>query len=393
MKRNNLFLLLSLSALLAFGGCGDKKEGPQRPDDLAQPVDSTDVTTPNTSDATDAQTPEPDDNTPSEQPPEEGMVHSSLTNEWVDEEVANARPIAVMFPTDRGSQPQYGIGLAGVLYECMEEGEMSRQMGIIEDWQDLEQIGNIRSCRDYYAYWSMEWDSFLVHWGGPFYLVDVVSRSDVNNLSACSVGTSDLMAPAVGSEAFYRSDPANPSIHNGYTNGAKLSAAIDKLNYETEHRDRYWEPDHFNFAPMTELNTLEDAKGSFAATEIDLSKIFTTTKSSFEYDEETGTYLKYLYGSPQVDELTGEQLAFTNIIVQDTYWEYRPDNKYLVFQVHDSGRSGYYFTQGRGIKITWEKTDDYSPTRYFDMDGNEIEINTGHTFIAIAQSGREPIYK
>lgn len=393
MKRNNLFLLLSLSALLVFGGCGDKDEGPQRPGDLAQPVDSTDVTTPNTSGESDAQTPETDDNTPSEQPPAEGMVHSSLTNEWIDEEVANARPIAVMFPTDRGSQPQYGIGLAGVLYECMEEGEMSRQMGIIEDWQDLEQIGNIRSCRDYYAYWSMEWDSFLVHWGGPFYLVDVVNRSDVNNLSACSVGTTDLMAPAVGSEAFYRSDPANPSIHNGFTNGAKLLAAIDKLNYETEHRDRYWEPEHFNFAPMSEPNTLEDAKNSFAATEIDLSKIFTTTKSSFEYDEETGTYLKYLYGSPQIDMLTGEQLAFTNIIIQDTAWEYRPDNKYLIFQVHDSGRSGYYFTQGRGIRITWEKTDDYSPTRYFDMDGNEIEINTGNTYIGIAQSGREPIYK
>ncbi len=393
MKKNNLFLLLSLSAVLAFGGCGDKKDAPQRPDDVAQPVDSTDVTTPEpTPDETEPAT-EPADNTPSEQPPEEGMVHSSLTNEWVDEEVANARPIAVMFPTDRGSQPQYGIGLAGVLYECMEEGEMSRQMGIIEDWQDLEQIGNIRSCRDYYAYWSMEWDSFLVHWGGPFYLVDVVSRSDVNNLSACSVGGGEIVAPATGSDAFYRSDPANPSIHNGYTNGAKLAATIDKLNYETEHRDRYWEPDHFNFAPMTELNTLVDAKGSFEATEIDLSKIFTTTKSSFEYDEETGTYLKYLYGSPQVDQLTGEQLAFTNIIVQDTYWEYRPDNKYLVFQVHDSGRSGYYFTQGRGIKITWEKKDDYSPTRYYDMDGNEIEINTGNTFIAIAQSGRLPIYK
>lgn len=46
MKRNNLLLLLSLSAVLAFGGCGDKKDGPQRPDDVIQPVDSTDVTTP-----------------------------------------------------------------------------------------------------------------------------------------------------------------------------------------------------------------------------------------------------------------------------------------------------------------------------------------------------------
>ena len=386
MKKRKYFLLVSLAALLLLAGCG-KEEEVQRPSDLVETVPViSDATVPETEEFT-----KPDDQEPSDQPPEEGMVHSSLTNEWIDEEVANSRPIAVMFPTDRGSQPQYGIGLAGVLYECMEEGGMSRQMGIIENWQDLEQIGNIRSCRDYYAYWSMEWDSFLVHWGGPFYLVDIIQKIDY--LSAATIGTGDISAPAKGSNAFYRSDPSNPSIHNGYTNGAKLSETIAKLGYTTEHRDAYWEPNHFNFAPMTETNTLEDAPGSFAATTVDLSKIFTTTKSSFEYDEESGTYLKYLYGSPQKDVLTGEQVAFTNIIIQDTYWEYRPDNKYLVFQVHDSGRTGYYFTQGRGIKITWTKESDYSPTRYYDMDGNEIQLNTGHTYIGIAQAGREPIYE
>lgn len=388
MKKTKLFLLLSLSACLMFGGCG-KEEEPFRPGDVIE-TDNASTTAETTPAETDSQQTAPE--ALSDTPPEEGMVRSALTNEWIDEEVADARPIAVMYPTDRGSQPQYGIGLAGVLYECMEEGGMSRQMGVIEDWQDLEQIGNIRSCRDYYAYWSMEWDSFLVHWGGPFYLVEVVKRDDVNNLSACSVGVGDIVAPAVGSGAFYRSDPDNPSIHNGFTNGPKLSAAIEKLGYQTTHRDEYYNPNHFNFAPVNEINTLEDAADSFEATTVDLSKIFPTTKSSFEYDEESGTYLKYLYGSPQIDVLTDEQLNFANIIVQDTYWEYRPDNKYLIFRVHDSGRSGYYFTQGRGIRITWEKTDDYSPTRYYDMAGNEILLNTGHTFIAIAQEGREPIY-
>lgn len=388
MKKTKLFLLLSLSAVLLFGGCGKEETTPVRPSDIVETSAGT------TTGPAQTETTQPEETEPanSEEPPEEGMVRSVLTNEWIYEEVADSRPIAVMYPTDRGSQPQYGIGLAGVLYECMEEGGMSRQMGILEDWEDLEQIGNIRSCRDYYAYWSMEWDSFLVHWGGPFYLVDVVNREDVNNLSGCGVGAGDITAPAVGSSAFYRSDPDNPTIHNGYTNGAKLSAAIDKLGYQTTHREEYYEPDHFTFAPVAEPNTLADAADSFEATQIDLSKIFPTTKSSFEYDEESGTYLKYLYGSPQVDELTGKQLAFANVIVQDTYWEYRPDNKYLVFRVHDSGRSGYYFTQGRGIKITWEKESDYSPTKYYDMDGNEIQLNTGHTFIAIAQAGREPIY-
>ena len=391
MKKRSLLLLLSLTALLALGGCGkDENEPPLKPSDIAETIETpaTDAD-PSATDTTDVP-----QETDSEEPPAEGMVRSDVTNEWEDEEIAASRPIAVMFPTDRNSQPQYGIGSAGVLYECMEEGEMSRQMGIIEDWKNLELIGNIRSCRDYYAYRSMEWDSFLIHWGGPFYLVDVVKRADVQNLSACTIGAGDTVAPATGSEAFYRYPKGSaPSIHNGFTDGTKLYATIEKLGYPFEHRSQYYDSDHFNFAPVAAPNTLENASGSFDATEIDLSKIFTTTKSSFSYDEETGTYKKYLYGSPQIDELTGEQLTFENVIIQGTYWEYRPDHKYLVFQVHDSGRSGYYFTKGRGIKITWSKSDDYSPTKYYDMDGNEIEINTGHTYIGIAQSGREPIYK
>ena len=38
-------------------------------------------------------------------PPREGMVRSRLTNEWVDEEVANTRPIAVITPNESAAIP------------------------------------------------------------------------------------------------------------------------------------------------------------------------------------------------------------------------------------------------------------------------------------------------
>lgn len=381
MKKYRLLLFLSLTAVLALAGCGKDKEKDASDKETPAPVESS-------APADDeAEAVDPD------VPPEEGMVRSAMTNEWIPQEAASARPIAVMFPTDKGSQPQYGIGSAGVLYECMEEGEMSRQMGVIEQWQNLDQIGNIRSGRDYYVYWAMEWDAFFIHWGGPFYLVDVVNRKDVNNLSAATVGVSSNSAPAVGSEAFYRSDPKHPTIHNGYTNGEKLTSTIASLGYETEHRQEYYKPEHFTFAKASEPNTLENAPGVFDATKIDLSKIFTTTKSSLEYDAENGVYKKFLYGNSQIDQLTGDQLTFSNVIVQSTYWDYRQDNKYLMFTVEDTTSDGYYFTQGKGIHVTWKKTSDYEPTKYYDDDGNEIVLNTGKTYIAIAQNGRPVIYE
>lgn len=383
MKKRSLLLLLSLSAMLVLGGCGNEEDQPKRPSDLAEPVISdtiVDETDENSSDAVKEDVPE-------------GMVHSALTNQWVSEEVAAQRPIAVMFPIDRAAQPQYGIGKAGVLYECLEEGNMSRQMGVIEDWHDMETIGNIRSGRDYYGYWCMEWDAVFVHWGGPYYLCEVTSRDDFDYLSAVAVGGgSAVETPAKGAGAFFRWG-SNAAPHNGYTNAENLLSAMESQGYATTHSTSTYDADHFNFAPITETVTLEDVSNSFEAAKVDLSAIFPVTKSSFEYDEENGTYLKYMYGSPQIDASTDEQLAFTNIIIQDTDWQYREDNKYLQFITKDSGRSGWYFTQGRGIKITWEKKDDFSPTKYYDMSGNELKINTGHTFIGIAQDGKEPVYE
>lgn len=392
MKRVKLFLALALSATMLLCACGEgDTTHVLSPDDIVETkpsqtesqVESESVSEPESSE---------EQQIPADEPPAEGMVQSSLSGLWVDEEVAQSRPIAVMFPTDKGSQPQWGIGLADVLYECMEEGTISRQMGIIEDWQDLEKIGNIRSGRDYYGYWAMEWDAYFVCWGGPFYLADIALRPEFEYLAAVRIGVDDLNAPAKGAGAFWRPSGEKATIHNGFTDGASLSKYIKNLGYSAEHRDEYWVEDHFLFASVSSPNTLEDAAGSFDATEIDLSAIFPFTGSALEYNDEEGVYYKYLHGNEQIDMITGDQLAFTNVIVQNTNWQYQIDGKYLKFQCVDNTQDGYYFTNGKGIHITWTKESDYAPTRYYDDAGNEIQLNPGKTYIAIAQEGKEVSY-
>ena len=97
-------------------------------------------------------------------------VRSVYTNEITTPEAAATRPIAIMMPTDKVAQPSYGISHAKVLYEIMEEGDISRQMAVIDDWQGLSKIGNIRSCRAYYIPEATEWDPILVHFGGVVYM-------------------------------------------------------------------------------------------------------------------------------------------------------------------------------------------------------------------------------
>ena len=45
--------------------------------------------------------------------------------------------------------------------------------------------------------------------------------------------------------------------------------------------------------------------------------------------------------------------------------------------------SGYYITNGKAIEITAEKSSRASQTVYKDLEGNEIEVNDGNTFIQI----------
>ena len=44
---------------------------------------------------------------------------------------------------------------------------------------------------------------------------------------------------------------------------------------------------------------------------------------------------------------------------------------------------GYYITNGKAIEITAEKVSRSAQTIYRDLEGNEIDVNDGNTFIQI----------
>lgn len=375
-NRKLLFLSLMTAALVFAAGCGKPEEV------VEEPVQEEIAETP--APVVEEEEPELEEiETDEVEELPEGMARSSLTGEIVDKNIWTHRPIAIMLPTDKAAQPQYGIGQAGVLYECMEEGDMSRQMAIIEDWHQIKQLGNVRSCRDYYVYWAKEWDPILVHFGGPYYLAPAVQSEDVHNITGCAVNST---SSAPGCNAFYRTSD-KPVPHNAYTSGEKLVAQCENLGYNLEHDPNTFVPEHFQYATK-KPNSLEQIPGSFDAKSVSLAKAFPYTKSGFEYDEASGLYKKTLYGNPQKDGATGEQLEFENIILQYTYYETRDAKGYLAFKCHDVEHDGYLITKGKAVHIKWGKTTDYSPTRYYYDDLTEVQINVGKTFIGVVQDDR-----
>lgn len=315
--------------------------------------------------------------------PPPGYTRSVYTNELVTAEQALNRPIAVMMPTDKVAQPSYGISNAKVLYEIMEEGNISRQMAIIDDWQGLSKIGNIRSSRLYYIPEATEWDPILIHFGGVCYMNGRINAPDITNLSGTlEYGTG---GEAPGSAAFFRTTDRK-APHNAYISASGIINASSQLGYPLTIRQGYYNMKHFTFAEG--VNTLEQyGAASAIANAIDLSNVFPYTKSAFTYSAADGKYYKTIHGAAQTDGLNGQQLAFSNVIVQNTKWAAVDAKGYLTFINHDNTEDGYYFTKGRGIHVRWTKASDYEPTRYYDDLGNEIQLNEGKTYIAIAQKG------
>ena len=382
MTKLKRFAILTLSSLLVMslcGACGKDEESntsaevgtitvtPERAEDSSE--DSSDS----------ASSDEDTQAAASETPSHEGMVRSRLTNEWIDPSVASTRPIAVMIPNSKTAS-QYGISQADILYECNVEASMTRLMAIFDDWSSFEKLGNIRSCRDYFVYWAFEWDAVIVHYGGPFYIDEVMGRNDTQHIDCIDYGSS-----------YYR-DTAKNDYDNAFTSTKLLNKAMDYYGYSDEYRSGYADDQHFLFSDDENPNTLEQYTSAINASKVDLSLAYPVTNCYFIYNEQTGLYDRYQHLSrdtdgPHVDLANNQQLSFKNLLIQNTYYEVRDQKGYLAFQCHDTTRDGWYFTNGKGIHVTWKKTSDYGATRYYDDDGNEIQLNTGKTMICIVSDG------
>ncbi|MDY5023288.1 MAG: DUF3048 domain-containing protein [Blautia sp.] len=298
----------------------------------------------------------------------ETMVKSYLTGEDVPERIGRRRPVAVMMGNTSDAAPQSGIANAGVVFEAPVEAEITRLMSVIEDYDDLERIGSVRSCRDSFIFYAYQFNAIYAHYGQSIYALKYLENHNIENLNGIKMG----------SAAFYRtSDRSAP--HNAYTSGDLLKNGIEQMGYSTEYREDY--EGHFQFSD--EEVTLD---GGEQALTVRLNN-FKYNKPWFEYDEATKKYKRFQFGDVHIDEVTGEQLTCDNIILQYSEVEPYDAKGYLKIDAQNGGY-GKYVTRGKAIDVFWYKNDPWGPVHYQDSNGQEIEINTGKTWIEIIHSDR-----
>lgn len=242
-------------------------------------------------------------------------------------------------------------------------------MAIVKDWGKIEQFGSIRSTRSTNVYLVGEWNAVLCHDGGPFFALDLVKEKKYcDNFS----GT------------FSRVTNGKPREYTEYIVSGDLEKNFDSKGYSVEY-NQYYEGAHYTFS-NTELD-LSGESNAVACEEIQLIP-FKHNSSTLKYNEETGTYDYYEYGQPHLDpQHDNAQLTFKNLLIQSCDFSELGEG-YLVYNIIDgSGNDGYYITNGNAIEVTWYKASDTAPTVYYNKStGEEIQLNTGKTYIAIVPS-------
>ena len=231
---------------------------------------------------------------------EDTGVKSLLTGESIDEEIANNRPIAVMVENTVDALPQYGLNSAGVVYECPVEGGLTRLMAIFDNYYDLEQIGNVRSCRPYYVYFAKEFDAVYVHVGQSIHgkvLLDTGIVDDINALSG-----------AAANITFFRTSEKK-APHNCYVSAESVQKGIEAEGYRSTYEKGY--EGHYQFASKDEPETLENGEDCAV-----VAPYFFNNEPYFIYNEETKTYDRYQFNKPQTDAVDGEQVSVKNILFQ-----------------------------------------------------------------------------
>lgn len=286
---------------------------------------------------------------------------------------SNTRPVAVMI-NNIGVARKHHVGLqdAYMVYEVIVEGGLTRLMALYKD-ADTPKIGSIRSARHYYLDYALENDAVYVHWGYSEFAQSDISKLGVDNVNGL----------IYGNKYFWRDKSLGiSSEHTAYTSMELINKGIDKLGYRKTTDDK------------TLLN--------YSADEIDISKMdgavpannvvvkySSSVKSEYVYDSEAKNYKRSVNGTAHTDYESKEQYTAKNIItyqVQNTTiagdYKGRQD-----LSTVGSGE-GYYISNGYAVPIKWEKTSRTSRTKYTLLNGEELKVNDGNTYIQIQPAGQ-----
>lgn len=299
----------------------------------------------------------------------------------LSEDAIGKRPVAVMVNNVQKAMPQYGVSQADLIFEIPVEGDATRFMALYGDYTKVPQVCPIWSCRYYFPALSQGFDAFYVNWGIDDTIADYLQALDLDQIEGIT-NTGGLFG-----RDQEKLGQGYAVEHTGFFDGTRLVSYIESKGLRTDLKEEK-KGAAFLFNGMDEQLKPEGSD----CTQVDVQ--FGAQSSTFTYDAEKNVYLKQINGTPQTDAKTGEQLAFTNVLVLETEISVRDEVGHKQID-WDGGANakGYYISNGGVQEIRWSKDEnnEESYLRFYDLNGKEIKINRGKSYIALNYANKTTI--
>ncbi len=280
------------------------------------------------------------------------------------------RPVGIMINNIKASLPQRGIAEADLYYEVLAEGGITRILAMFSDMSAIPDTGSLRSARYYFLALAMGHDAIFCHFGGEKYALEYIKNNAIKTINFISSNASYRDKNRVGKYSYE---------HTAFTDGTRLEKAAKNKGIALDGSPR----DAFKFGDNDSILI-----GGNACTTVTVP-FSSSYKSQFTYNADTGYYEKQNYVSKQfvdhIDESTGKALSVKNVFVLQTTINLKDANSTRNYiDVDLNSGNGYYACDGKIVPISWKKGGNTDALRYYTLDGKELIVEPGKSYVCIA---------
>lgn len=293
-------------------------------------------------------------------------IYSPLSGAEVTEEQANRALTALIIENSVDARPQSGLTEAGVIYEAIAEGGITRFAAIYQE-NTPQEIGPVRSLRPYFLDWLRPFDPTIAHVGGS-----------KKALTQVRDGTWKDMDQFANGKSFWRTKDRK-APHNVYTSFENIYAFNKSKKYVLEE--------------FTQFPRKEDQPSSSpSATTINMNISSKMYNSSLTYNSANNSYLRSQGGAAHLDK-SGKQLEPKVVIALiSSYSIVQEDGSRSAYKTSGTGEA-IVFQDGTATPATWKKTDQKAQIELTDSSGSEIKLNRGQTWFTVLSSKDKLSYK
>jgi hypothetical protein len=302
--------------------------------------------------------------------PKSSTVASSLTGLQVSP-TANTLPVtAIMVENSLDARPQSGLGQAGVVFEALAEGGITRFVALYQSDSSSTNVGPIRSARPYFISWLLGFDADYAHVGGSPEALSDISQWGVKDLDEFYNGS------------YYQRISSRPAPHNVYTTLSRLYSLEQSKGY-TSSKFTSW--------PRKTASPLKKP----TATSITLNLSSSDYNVNYAYNAKTNSYERSEGGSPQMDADTNTQISVPVVIAMVIQESNGPLDGigayYSEYQTVGNG-TAFIFQDGGVTEGQWTKSANTSQILFNTSAGKPLPLDPGEVWISAVTSDSSVIY-